>query len=216
MEATQPTNVFPMLKWEHKLNQVYSILGKSKSSIIINKDKKSKNNPKVYKEFSYIPYGDDTLKSLIQTSHNLYEVLPSDLPRHFYIDCDIKEDNDLFSVYNYPKIIKLLTSGIFKIMKHVFVGQHDHELFAAFIVKNDTIKQSHIRPSISEKDTKHFAMFLKHYIEDEESSVIDLYEREILSKTMDYKVYNNNNINKRPLTPKSMPPAGDEHAKLKT
>ena len=27
--------------------------------------------------------------------------------------------------------------------------------------------------------------------------------------------YNNNN-NKRPLTPKSMPPAGDEHAKLKT
>ena len=26
--------------------------------------------------------------------------------------------------------------------------------------------------------------------------------------------YNNNN--KRPLTPKSMPPAGDEHAKLKT
>ena len=28
-------------------------------------------------------------------------------------------------------------------------------------------------------------------------------------------LYNNNN-NKRPLTPKSMPPAGDEHAKLKT
>ena len=26
----------------------------------------------------------------------------------------------------------------------------------------------------------------------------------------------NNNNNKRPLTPKSMPPAGDEHAKLKT
>ena len=25
-----------------------------------------------------------------------------------------------------------------------------------------------------------------------------------------------NNNNKRPLTPKSMPPAGDEHAKLKT
>ena len=25
----------------------------------------------------------------------------------------------------------------------------------------------------------------------------------------------NNNTNKRPLTPKSMPPAGDEHAKLK-
>ena len=29
------------------------------------------------------------------------------------------------------------------------------------------------------------------------------------------KVLDNNN-NKRPLTPKSMPPAGDEHAKLKT
>ena len=28
--------------------------------------------------------------------------------------------------------------------------------------------------------------------------------------------YSNNNNNKRPLTPKSMPPAGDEHAKLKT
>ena len=27
---------------------------------------------------------------------------------------------------------------------------------------------------------------------------------------------NDNNNNKRPLTPKSMPPAGDEHAKLKT
>ena len=26
----------------------------------------------------------------------------------------------------------------------------------------------------------------------------------------------NNNNNKRPLTPKSMPPAGDEHTKLKT
>ena len=26
----------------------------------------------------------------------------------------------------------------------------------------------------------------------------------------------NNNNNKRPLTPKSMPPAGDEYAKLKT
>ena len=31
-----------------------------------------------------------------------------------------------------------------------------------------------------------------------------------------YPSYNNNNNNKRPLTPKSMPPAGDEHAKLKT
>ena len=30
-----------------------------------------------------------------------------------------------------------------------------------------------------------------------------------------FRVFNNNN-NKRPLTPKSMPPAGDEHAKLKT
>ena len=29
-------------------------------------------------------------------------------------------------------------------------------------------------------------------------------------------VASNNNNNKRPLTPKSMPPAGDEHAKLKT
>ena len=29
-------------------------------------------------------------------------------------------------------------------------------------------------------------------------------------------VHSNNNNNKRPLTPKSMPPAGDEHAKLKT
>ena len=29
-------------------------------------------------------------------------------------------------------------------------------------------------------------------------------------------LFNNNNNNKRPLTPKSMPPAGDEHAKLKT
>ena len=29
-----------------------------------------------------------------------------------------------------------------------------------------------------------------------------------------FKPFNNNN--KRPLTPKSMPPAGDEHAKLKT
>ena len=205
MEATQPTNVFPMLKWEHKLNQVYSILGKSKSSIIISKDKKSKNNPKVYKEFSYIPSGNDTLKSLIQTNHNLYEVLPSNLPRHFYIDCDIKEDNDLFSVYNYPKIIKLLTSGIFKIMQHVF--QQDHELFAAFIVKNDTIKQScHIIfPTINLKnvqDTKHFAMILKHYIEDEESSVIDLYEREILSKTMDYKVYSINQNFRLPLQTK--------------
>ena len=31
-----------------------------------------------------------------------------------------------------------------------------------------------------------------------------------------FKPFNNNNNNKRPLTPKSMPPAGDEHAKLKT
>ena len=31
---------------------------------------------------------------------------------------------------------------------------------------------------------------------------------------MIFNFYNNNN--KRPLTPKSMPPAGDEHAKLKT
>ena len=29
-------------------------------------------------------------------------------------------------------------------------------------------------------------------------------------------VHVNNNHNKRPLTPKSMPPAGDEYAKLKT
>ena len=31
-----------------------------------------------------------------------------------------------------------------------------------------------------------------------------------------YTGINNNNNSKRPLTPKSMPPAGDEHAKLKT
>ena len=31
--------------------------------------------------------------------------------------------------------------------------------------------------------------------------------------TLDVLLFNNN---KRPLTPKSMPPAGDEHAKLKT
>ena len=31
-----------------------------------------------------------------------------------------------------------------------------------------------------------------------------------------YIEFNNNNNNKRPLTPKSMPPACDEHAKLKT
>ena len=29
-------------------------------------------------------------------------------------------------------------------------------------------------------------------------------------------IVDSNNKNKRPLTPKSMPPAGDEHAKLKT
>ena len=28
--------------------------------------------------------------------------------------------------------------------------------------------------------------------------------------------HNSNNNNKRPLTPKSMPPAGDEHTKIKT
>ena len=58
--ATQPTNtsdiVFLQLKWDFKLIDVYTRLGKSKSSsIIISKDKKSKNSPKVYKEFSYIP-----------------------------------------------------------------------------------------------------------------------------------------------------------------
>ena len=36
----------------------------------------------------------------------------------------------------------------------------------------------------------------------------------ICPKTAPSKGYSNNN--KRPLTPKSMPPAGDEHAKLKT
>ena len=30
-----------------------------------------------------------------------------------------------------------------------------------------------------------------------------------------FTAVNNNNNNKRPLTPKSMPPTGDEHAKLK-
>ena len=33
---------------------------------------------------------------------------------------------------------------------------------------------------------------------------------------LDLDTWINNNINKRPLTPKSMPSAGDEHAKLKT
>ena len=35
-------------------------------------------------------------------------------------------------------------------------------------------------------------------------------------KRIDNIMNDNNNNNKRPLTPKSMPPAGDEHAKLKT
>ena len=33
---------------------------------------------------------------------------------------------------------------------------------------------------------------------------------------MDLDTFTYNNNNKSPLTPKSMPPAGDEHAKLKT
>ena len=30
-----------------------------------------------------------------------------------------------------------------------------------------------------------------------------------------FKLFNNNNNNKRPLAPKSMPPTGDKHAKLR-
>ena len=37
-----------------------------------------------------------------------------------------------------------------------------------------------------------------------------------VSRTEGTNTNKNKNNNKRPLTPKSMPPAGDEHAKLKT
>lgn len=187
------------LRWEYKLNDVYTILGKSKStSIIISKDKRSKDktNPKVYKEYSYI--ASNSLKSLIQSNHNLYEVLPDDLPRHFYIDCDIKEDNDIFKMYDYPKIIKLLTNGIFNILQEVnSSNSSENNIYTAYIVENDKEKQScHIIfPNINLRnvqDTKHFSLILKHYIEDEKCDWIKPEEREIMSKTMDYKVYSSN------------------------
>ena len=219
--ATQPTNTsdigFLQLKWDFKLIDVYTRLGKSKSSsIIISKDKKSKNIPKVCKEFSYIPiHSEDPfmkLDSLIKTNHNMYELIPDEIPRHFYIDCDIKEDNDIFSLYDYPKIIKLLTSGIFHIMQHIsfdstLQDNNTHNLFSAFTVENDEHKQScHIIfPTINlqnVKDTKHFALILKHYIEDEDCDWLEPDEREILSKTMDYKVYSSNQNFRLPLQTK--------------
>ena len=192
-------NVFQTLRWEYKLDKLYKSIPDPNQVIVLSKDHTNKNKPNnVYKVYSYIPRDRELLKGLIQQNHHLYEVLPANLPRHFYIDCDIKQGNPLFDQYNYKQIISLITTGIFHILSKAFPRYAFTPCSTAFIVNNDTHKQScHIIfPTINLKnvqDTKHFTLILKYYIEIGHADIgLHPDQQELLLNTMDYKVYSIN------------------------
>ena len=171
MEAPEP-NV-----WYHKL---HPLLVFSPENIIISQQLQSQSN-KGARQFVYLPYDEKKINKIFMTDENLYELLPSGLPRKFAVDIDIKPTHKNYKKNSYNEIVYAMNTVINYCLSQTSDYKLDYDKIVVSVVKNDDRKQSlHLLYPVyfeNQVHQLHFAKFVEITIlQDKDPSIKDSIE----------------------------------------
>lgn len=95
--------------------------------------------PKRYKTIIYEP---NFINKALQPNMYIFEVLPVELPRRFYVDIDVKEESPVFLRYTYSELVEATINVVQEAYKKVTQQEFDVAQVATSVVENTTHKQS--------------------------------------------------------------------------
>ena len=118
---------------------------------------------KDYRAYDSIEYNKDDINKFLMKNNSIYELLPSELPRKFYVDIDIKPTNLNYMKYTYDQIVDNTTKAVLsacEAIEHKIPEINSNDIYVC-VTENSNIKQRlHITYPIyfkNQKDIKYFS-----------------------------------------------------------